>query len=48
MIETLLIIADVLLGVIALLLLAEYVSSRWVRIQGRWLAIRRKVFRRWH
>ena len=46
MIETLLVIADVLLGVIAALLLAEYIDKRWIQIQGRWFAIRRKVFRR--
>ena len=44
--EVLLLVADALLGVIALLLLAEYVSKRWAAIQGRWLSIRRKVFRR--
>ena len=46
MTELLLLIADVLLAIIALVLVADYVHRRWASIQARWFRIRRKVFKR--
>ena len=43
----LLIVADALLLVIALVLAYDFVDRRWARIQGAWFKVRRKVFGRW-
>ena len=42
----LLVVADALLFIIALVLAYDFIDSRWVRIQGAWLRLRRKVFKR--
>ena len=46
MTDLLLIVANALLLTIALVLAYDFVDRRWMRIQGTWLRIRRKVFRR--
>ena len=46
MTDALLILANALLLCIALVLTYDFVDRRWVRIQGAWLRIRRRVFRR--
>ena len=46
MTDLLLIVANALLGTIALVLVYDFVDRRWMRIQGAWLRFRRKVFRR--
>ena len=46
MTDLLLLVADGLLLAIALVLVYDFVDRQWARIQGTWLRIRRKVFRR--
>ena len=46
MTDLLLIVADALLGLIALIALYNLLDRKWRTVQGVWLRIRRKVFRR--
>lgn len=46
MTDALLVVADVLLLVIALVLSYDFVDRRWVRIQGAWLRARRRLLGR--
>jgi hypothetical protein len=44
MIDVLLLVADVLLGVIVWLLVADFIHKRHRQLQATWFAVRRKLF----
>ena len=46
MTDALLIVANALLLTIALAVLYDLIDRNWMRVQGKWLAFRRRVFRR--